>query len=125
MSDLDAFKTTEPSETLFLVSDDAQAKKLLSVWPYLWKHAPSYPKGPPPEDMNERWLWLWSLVQPDFEAMAERSGLPKYAVKEKFEVLKAGRLVYPDGTVSQWATRMLRTEVANQYSTKRKKNDLA
>lgn len=120
MSELDVFKNNEPGDTIYVVTDDVEAKKLLAMWPFLWKHNPTYPKGTPPDDTNDRWEWVWQNIHPDADVMAARSGVPKHTVLEKFELLKCAHLIYPDGTTSQWAQRLLRTEMSNRYAPKRR-----
>lgn len=82
------------------------ARQLLAAWSPAWC-AWTPPTSPAPADLTDRWRWLWGHVElhaPDFVAAC---ALPQAAGLAAFEGLVALRLVYPDGTISRAAQRLL------------------
>lgn len=65
-------------------------------------------------EMRARLLWdeLWNHVGISFETYSERVMMPVDDVERRFEVLKAARMVFPDGTISPIGANILRATVA-------------
>jgi len=65
-----------------------------------------------PTDERQLWEWLWFTVEPDFDDLATRAGVTPITAKNKFLMLKAARLIYPDGEVNEWGLALLRSDIA-------------
>lgn len=107
---LASFRTSESPESAVWLLNDPEAKRLVGVWitfPTRW----TAPKGKPPEDERLAWDWIWTGNAPDLDGLATRADLQRYATARKFEALRASRLIYPDGTISTWASAILKADV--------------
>lgn len=69
------------------------------------------PNGKPPENERERWEWLWEGSVYDVPDLAAACGLASSHVLALMRRAVAGRLVYPDGTISATAEQLLRARV--------------
>jgi len=56
---------------------------------------------------NERWNWLWEMIDWDRQKYMLVSGLRVQDVGTEFERLKGLKLIYPDGTIDKFATQYL------------------
>ena len=104
------FRASESPESAVWLLSDPEAKRLVGVWltfPTRW----TAPKGKPPEDERLAWDWIWNGNEPDLKELAARSDLAHFATARKFEALRASRLIYPDGTISAWASAILKADV--------------
>jgi hypothetical protein len=94
-----------------VIAGDLEAMRLLAVWPAIPLHW-RVPKGPRPQDPNTAWDWLWKGIAIGAADLGRRAGLHPYTAVEKFEMLKGARMIFPDGTISQAAARVLEAGVA-------------
>lgn len=105
---------------LALVVDDDLAKKLLATWTLLALPRWRKPRSVMPEDLRERWTWIWSGFaggpdQPDFlEELARAAGVPEQSAFNRWPALCASRLVLPDGTISPDAESIVRAFVVSK-----------
>jgi len=93
------------------IAGDLEAMKVLGVWPVVpltWRR----PSGRAPADHNSAWDWIWQGARVGAEDLGRRAGLHPYIAAEKFEMLKGARMIYPDGTISRAAARVLEAGVA-------------
>lgn len=60
------------------------------------------------------WDWVWDQVRVDMAQLAERSGATLDVTSAKFEVLRAARLVFPDGTIAEVGASLLRATLARE-----------
>lgn len=67
---------------------------------------------------NERWDWLWDMVEWDNQKYLLVSGLKVQDVETSFERLKGLKLIYPDGTVDKFATQYLNSIIMKALKTK-------
>lgn len=109
---LESFKAGEEANvhTAIILADDREAQRVLSTWsmlPISWEE----PKGEAPEDLRDLWDWLWGGIKVNWALLGERTGMTAARVQNRFEPLRANRLVYPDGTVSGNAIGFLKSEV--------------
>lgn len=105
-----ALEGDSPASAYLLVAD-AEARRIVAAWstfPSRW----TGPAGEAPADPARRWEWLWRGCRVSFAALAVRSGVLPSVVPGKFALVKANRLIYPNGTVNEWADRILQAEVA-------------
>lgn len=113
------FRYHEDLVDAVVVASDENAMKVLIAWRSV---APPWrpPSGEPPEDRNERWTWLWLGRAPHnvpwLRKLAEASGVPVAHVLRCWRVLWMQRLVYPDGTVSEEALKVVRAFLAQQIA---------
>lgn len=88
--------------------DQPVGVQMLAAWPRVgmtWDKPEG--RAPGAADSAERWGWIWSGFAYDRSAMARFAGTDEGAVKSW--VLKAveARLVYPDGTLSGPAAKLV------------------
>ncbi len=114
---LDPYKREEAVESAVVLIDDREAQKLVAYWPRdgsTWNISPlKMPKEP-----NEIWRWLWNGIHVNMDELALCSGVPRNLILQKYSLLQANRLIYPDHTVSGWAQKILQAEVKLRYSGK-------
>lgn len=112
-SALEAVKSTEMRETLLLVMDDPDAKKLLVAWT-LYK--PTFREVPllKDETLDLAWTRLWdSIGYLNFNKLSQLAGVPYQTTILTFSRLRDCRLIYPDGTINKHAHAIIATEVTN------------
>lgn len=103
-------KEKEYMHTAVLLAGDKDSQIVLSTWttmPLTLKN----PKGSPPKDERERWDWLWTSVQINWEKFSVRTGMNTARLQKLWEPLRSNRLVYPDGTVAEHALGVMTSEV--------------
>lgn len=102
------------AERSFLLADDREACRVAAAWPCMeptWKR-PSFTLT---VDRGSTWkrrpkramLWAWAGVEVDFEALAAAAGVPRARTMARFIMLRDNLLIYPDGTLSPIATRIV------------------
>jgi hypothetical protein len=109
---LEPFRSHEPVHAAAVVIEDVDAKRVLAAWTTMplepWRASRTRPKS---EVLSWRWEWIWSSVQVDFSMLGLRAGVSPQTAQSKFELLRAARLVYPDGTISKPALLVLQAYV--------------
>ncbi len=118
---IEAFRAVELAEhTAALMIEegfDAEAMRVLAAFQHaeqLW----SQPKKPCPTVMPTpgAWAWLVSGWTVDFFELSRAAGVSEATARGKLDMLRGNHLIYPDGTMSKWATAALRSHVANRIS---------
>lgn len=114
---LEALKAAqdEMAETAIVLVGDPRAKKIVGAWmtyPAKWKAN----GGRIPNGEDDKWEWAWKgshLPEEDelVKSLSEASGVPYYVAIDKWRMVKAARLVYPDGTINFFAGGILRGDV--------------
>lgn len=105
-SHLQIFKQSESSAQLATVVDSPEAIKVIQAWTATrktWKKS----AGKAPATTELLWAWLWRGVKFDREALAEQA---RIAVDQSHYVLRAlvaAKLVYPDGTITEAASKLV------------------
>jgi hypothetical protein len=97
-----------------LLEENPILQKLVAVWPNV--PLPPLPLNelmPASLPEGQATRWLWSLVPGDVLARwIETAGLPDATHTRRFlQVAIDNRMVFPDGTVSKWASQFIRTLV--------------
>jgi hypothetical protein len=82
-------------------------RRFIVAWPKIKITVMPSTKGIP-EDESERWEWLWKQIKYDVDGLATISGISKSLIEINLQTLKGNRVIYPDGTVSSFATKILR-----------------
>lgn len=103
-----------------MVASDRILQRLIAAWENVGRrllpdHRPfeEVPEGLP-ESEHER--WLWSRVEPDpFDLWSEMAGLPDAPhIHRSMRLLMNNGVVFPDGTLSQWAVKWLKEKAKQQ-----------
>ncbi len=99
-------KAPRLAHTAVQLINDRPAQKVLAAWsviPMKWKR----PRSQLPEEMTDRWEWLWKGHRVDIVILAGSAGVSLIVLEGVLERLKGCRLVYPDGSISAWAQGVL------------------
>lgn len=104
---------------VYPILHDPDSRLLLAAWAsYLVPWKP--PEGLAPQEQDSRvWEWLWKGCRPSMARLEGLSGVPKVFIARKLRILRGARLIFPDGTISAWADKILQAEITLVYPTKR------
>jgi hypothetical protein len=126
MKALDMLKNSASKDALILIIDDESAKKVLFAWTNLFpsftdfdtfNHRPDGDLGPIniemplPEVIDRAWQ---GITEEQYEKLARIAGLPRRTVEDKVMQLSRARLIFPDGTASEYALKMIEAEIAGK-----------
>ncbi len=124
---LNAFKEIEtPNQMAILMAEDdfdAELMRVLAVWPQLvleWS-TPAKPCPDAGKPTPRAWAWLTSGLELDYVAIAESAGIARNVARAKVDMLIAAHLVYPDGSVNQWASGALQEALKARLGMRDKK----
>jgi hypothetical protein len=112
-SALESIKTTEARETLLLVMEDVDAKKLMVAWTL---YRPEFKDRPLAKDesLDNAWINLWdSIGYINYNKLAQLAGIPYQTAIITFSRLRDCHLIFPDGSISLNAKNIIASEVAN------------
>lgn len=107
----------ERGEVVHPLVRDPILRNLVVIWPMLPVQF-EMPKGSPPEEENQKWLWLWTGVKYDLDQLSESLKLDKVKLSRLVDRAAAFRLIYPDGTANKLATQFVRGEIAKSLQKK-------
>ena len=98
-----------------LVMEDNDAKKVMIAWK---KYRPLFNDRPIKKgarvDIDQLWQEAWdSLGEIDFLKLSRNAGVPFKTTVDAWHRLVDCRLIYPDGTISPNASRLLNAEVGH------------
>jgi hypothetical protein len=99
-------------EALILVMNDAVAKKVMVAWKI---YGPTFadPEFKPRVELRAQLARLWEEVGPiDMDRLAEIAGVPATRAARAFARLKAAHLIWPDGSSSEEARRIVLGDVS-------------
>ncbi len=103
---LSHFKKSESAEYITpLVEDDTLRNAIVA-----WKSVViSYTDAAdcPYRDEASQWNWMWTKVKFDSQAFGVVAGLKPQDVQNVFQRLAGLRLIYPDGTINNFAAKFL------------------
>ena len=105
-------------DAMLLLGKDVQAEKLrrlVVAWQKI-KITNSGKDTAAPDDEWEKWEWLWRNAKYDIDKLSVISGMQKSIIEPNLQVLKGNRVIYPDGTVSAYATKILRQLMKSQLN---------
>lgn len=115
---LEPFRDNEREDQLAGVVDNPDAIRTLAAWRSVrWTWTAK--KGAEPEDLGERWLWIWQGGRFDLEALSASAGRGQAVVELVLGVLVNARVVYPDGTVTAHAQQLIEAHVKQKYPTRK------
>ena len=109
---LAVFRSLETNEDALVILNDYDACRVLVAWTktdQTWTRPRTAPPEPKHGQLAARWAWIVSGWDIDVEKVSRLAGLPQTVVHEKMEMLVGNRLVYPDGSTSGPAHKMLGT----------------
>lgn len=105
-----AFRAIEANEDIIPVAGDDVAMRVLAAWTKtenVWRMPKRARPTFGPSTHHDCWRWITSGWMPDYEGLAEATGLDYSTASDKMRVLIANRLVYPDGTMSKPSTILM------------------
>ena len=113
LKDLDDANVGIPS--LLMHSANRLLPRLVATWPMVAKRLTNpglqepLPDGLPSTEYTR---YLWACIEPNpVDIWAQSSGLPVARhVEEAMMMLLDNAIIFPDGSMSKWATRFLKTE---------------
>lgn len=105
---LDSIKNDCGPELLVPLLEDKELQILLAIWqrfPVYFTHDGSEP----PEDRFQQWEWLWG--QSKYNEDDLQSSVGTLNIKPLMVRAKAAYLIYPDGTINDFALQFLKSKV--------------
>ncbi len=116
---LSIFKENETPEDVLPLLNNHAMQKIAIAWPKIKiKRIKTSSTAPPTQ--NEQWAWLWSQVEYDVNELMAIVNI--YAgIERHMACLIGNRIIYPDGTISSYATKALRQIMMAQLKAKPKK----
>jgi len=112
---IDFFKSQDKPERSYILLHDRQAAMIVSLWGLIPRTF-TLPEVERPSTDAELWDWLWKGVSIDMDDLARRAGVNLSCAEVKFEQLRALRLIYPDGAISPWASKILAKQVLERLA---------
>ena len=115
---VEKFRSQEQVEDVLAITNvkDPQAirlRRLVVAWGKIKIDRISVQRpAPPAEDEKELWKWMWECVRYDPEELRQVSGV-RVGVEMLMRVLIGNRIIYPDGTVSEYAKKVIRAILKN------------
>lgn len=104
-------KERERTELLFPVLGNAAALRFCAAWAG-YPLDPRWPTGEAPKGENAACEWLWTKIENlDLDGLAMRANVPPADVEPVFELCRAARAIYPDGTIATAVRDLLRRQV--------------
>lgn len=108
--ELERFKAAESVDATVLIIDDPAAQRVIVAWQFC--SVEILEMDADLKDLSEvdRWDALWKAVRFDRDKLAARSGLARVVADQRFEMVRAARLIYPDGTVNRLALQVIKAQ---------------
>lgn len=115
------YRDDESLERFVCLIDDLEAMRVCALWPNVPKQWLRQHDVPMPDDLNQRWAWIWDGVTFHDETYAEMVDLPLSRLWAKITMLASARILFPDGTVPRGARGVLHGVVGGRIKTSPKK----
>lgn len=98
---------------------DADTMRVLAAWEKT-RHTWTRPRKrcPGSEANVDTWEWLTSGWEPDITAIADAASVSYAMARTAIAVLVGNRLIYPDGTMNEFARNSLRAHMAKRIAGK-------
>lgn len=118
MADLEqllrGFRKLERREDLAGIVDDPTGIRFLAAW---CRQAPTWkrPRAKQPTELSLLWAWLWSGVHYDREEIAVAAKVNESTAELYLRSCVSARIVYPDGSISKPAERLIAAHVKNRF----------
>ena len=111
---LSGFRKLEKREDLAGVVDDPVGIRFLAAWRRqvpTWKRS----RAKQPTEIGLLWLWLWAGVRYDRDALAIAAKVNESTAELYLRSCVSARIVYPDGSISKPAERLIAAHVKNRF----------
>jgi len=112
---IEYFKSVELPEHIVPLLEDKGMQKLLSVWQNV-KITRRKSKKEVPENNHEKWNWLWEQHKIDVESVRAMLGASEARIQNELRQVISLRLVYPDGSINEYARKYLHARVLKEFS---------
>lgn len=111
MTAIEKLKATAHDESLLLMLSNPDAKLVAVGWEH---YHPAFEDFDVPEDASVSQVLgqAWERVTVDYELLAQLSLVGERIAEWVFPMLQNAQIVFPDGSISDLARRVLRAEVA-------------
>lgn len=109
-----------------VIVDDPEALRVAAAWtsyPISWqpdKHMPDVSVSSDTRSLAKAWHALWAACKYDETELAAMAGVPEETTESILYVLGSNRMIFPDGSISEWAQARLRNEVAARLGVRKK-----
>lgn len=111
---LNYFKKQESPDSIAPMIDDAELRNGVVAWKSVVIQYTNAEECDDSLSDAEKWNWLWQKTDFDVQYFGRVAGCPPQNARSLFERLKGLRLIYPDGTVNQFATQYLQAQIMNK-----------
>ncbi len=111
---LAGFRKLEKREDLAGVVDDPVAIRFLAAWQRqvpTWKRS----RAKQPTELGLLWVWVWAGVRYDRAALGIAAKINESTAELYLRSCVSARIVYPDGTISTPAKRLIAAHVKNRF----------
>jgi len=110
-------KQASMEDVLILFSEGPiyeMVRNVIVVWPKVSLEKVVF-KEAPPEDKNGQWIWLWKHIKYNPMEISGKIGLTGILGPDKImEIAVGNRMIFPDGTVSEYVIKAIRQFVASK-----------
>ncbi|HEU02539.1 hypothetical protein LCGC14_0678550 [marine sediment metagenome] len=111
---LKGYRRLEKREDLAGVVDDPTGIRFLAAWRRqvpTWKRS----RAKQPTEIGLLWVWVWAGVRYDREALAIAAKVNESTAELYLRSCVSARIVYPDGSISKPAERLIAAHVKNRF----------
>ena len=118
-SALDGIKKADADEDQMFALTDFSRDTILQNFVASWPRIKIKHKTKPPKQTEPVWDWLWDCIE-----IIDYGTWDEISWRLLFAQAKQDHLIYPDGTINQWAQKWLNAQVEKviKKSKKSKKN---
>ena len=110
---LKGYRRLEKREDLAGVVDDPTGIRFLAAWRRqvpTWKRS----RAKQPTEIGLLWMWIWTGVRYDREALGVAAKVNESTAELYLRSCVSARIVYPDGSISKPAARLIAAHVKNR-----------
>jgi len=104
---LKEFKESEAAENIVPLVESDELRNAVVAWKSVVVTYRRPTDCDPEMSEAEKWVWMWEQVDFDLKAFAAVAGCQPQNVGTIFTRLKGLRLIYPDGTINNFAAKYL------------------
>ena len=122
---LEKFKKESNLEDILILFSEGsvyeQVRNFVVVWPKVTLNKVAV-KESAPEEKNAQWAWLWKHVKYDSMEITNKMGLTGLLGPDRIvEIAMGNRMIFPDGTISEYVQKAIRQLVASKLGLTGKK----
>lgn len=104
---LKQFKENETAESIVPLVESEELRNAVVAWKSVVVSFKEPKDCPPDISEAERWAWMWDQADFDLNSFATVAGCQPQHVGRVFARLRGLRLIYPDGTINNFAAKYL------------------